>query len=246
MKLDLNKAVFADFGNSRAKFLLPDGSIAILDYINDFLISLNHLLRHNTSLIYSSVNEATTAFINAIESSINTINASDYIKKQTLLDISAISGMGDDRVLGLLGAMSYRRPPIITIDCGTATTINVLHKSNKVLGGMIMPGFFLQEKALKEFTSGLKSWQLNTSPELIGKTTDSAISSGILNGTAHAISGTINQMVQELFSGEGLSIFLTGGSLSLILPLLELPFEPIVKENLVLEGIKYLMEKADD
>jgi pantothenate kinase type III len=242
--LNYSQTICADFGNSRAKFLLADGSYSILDYNSCFNSSLAKLLRHINTLVYSSVNKKIAKFLITDFSGKTLIDASLLLKKQSIIDYSAITGMGSDRLIGLLGSIAYATPPNITIDFGTATTINVIDKNNTVLGGMILPGISLQENSLRSNTSGLKKWSLNPESPLLGTNTSDAISSGILNGSAMAVSSAVRSIIKQYFNGGKANIFLTGGHLSLILPLLDLPAPSFNEQFLVLDGLKYLMDNT--
>ena len=236
------KHIYADFGNSRAKFLLPGDKFIVLDYNSYFKYNFTKLIHHNVTLVYSTVNKKADNFLTSILQPELLINSHQLLNNQSLIDISNVSGIGSDRLLGLLGGLSKSSSPIITIDCGTATTINVLDKNNAVLGGLILPGVQLQEKALRKYTSGLKKWTLSEPESLIGNDTSKAISSGIINGLGFAVSSAIRSIISANFPDDPVNIFLTGGSLSLILSRIDVPFPVIQDEALVLKGLKFLFE----
>ena len=50
------------------------------------------------------------------------------------------AAVGADRVTGAVAALNAYKPPIIIIDMGTSTTIEVIDKNKNYIGGMIMPG----------------------------------------------------------------------------------------------------------
>ena len=48
--------------------------------------------------------------------------------------------MGSDLVVGAAAALAMHAPPLIIIDMGTATTMTVIDREARVLGGAIIPG----------------------------------------------------------------------------------------------------------
>ena len=58
------------------------------------------------------------------------------------------SQLGSDRWAALIAAWEIEKKPCLVISTGTAVTIDVLSKSGKFLGGVILPGFHLMTKSL--------------------------------------------------------------------------------------------------
>lgn len=48
--------------------------------------------------------------------------------------------VGHDRIADTIGAMSQFSCPLIIVDMGTATTVNVVDREGRFVGGMIVPG----------------------------------------------------------------------------------------------------------
>jgi len=234
------KILFADFGNSNAKFMSPEGDFKRFAYNDEELRTF--FGQDKIKLVYSSVNPSAVTGIGTYKN-IETLDASVFIANLEIINYDDIEGIGADRIFGLLGAMSQSFPPLITIDCGTAITVNVLNSQREVVGGIIMPGYKLQEFALKSGTEGLKRISISEPKELIGKNTNAAISSGIYYGIAAAVNSLIEKIKSDIFKGEKVNIFLTGGASLLILPYLHKSFGVIHDEMLVLKGIKYAYEK---
>ena len=232
--------IFADLGNSNAKFLLPDGDFLRKNYTDTmFGEILSPFDRENTKIVYSSVNISAEKQLNLRA---NTINAQKILDNTNVFDFQDIKGMGADRLFGLAGALSQSNPPLITIDCGTAVTVNVLNSEKKVLGGLIMPGIKLREYALRNRTTGLSDIKISPPDKLLGNDTDSAVSSGIFYGIAGAVNSIVNRIKQEYKETGNYNFFLTGGDSLLILPYLDNSLNIIHDELLVIKGIKYLYE----
>lgn len=237
------KIAFADIGNSRIK--IYDGSNYLsLTYNANLIKELNEVFKINSiyRVYYSSVNFGfEEMFRSKFETLLEIINISSLVEEQQIIDFSNVTGMGIDRKLSLFGGLSITAPPLISIDCGTAITINVLDKDRICTGGIIFPGFKLQERSLREMTSGLKNFELKQPAMKIGKTTSEAISSGIILGIANSIITFVNSIKKDSFHEEDLNIFLTGGSAVLILQLLKNQFHFQYENKLNLLGMMYLI-----
>jgi type III pantothenate kinase len=122
---------------------------------------------------------------------------------------------------------------------GTATTINLIDKDNKVLGGVILPGVFTQLRSLIEHTSALKKIRLEQPQKLIGSNTNEAISSGIVNGMFGTVSYFLHTIMNDF--EENIPILVTGGNSGWIINQLKSKM-PSVQHipTLVLEGIVLL------
>ena len=63
--------------------------------------------------------------------------------------------MGSDLVVGAAAGLAIHDPPLIIIDMGTATTMTVIDREARVLGGAIIPGVGISLEALANGTSQL-------------------------------------------------------------------------------------------
>jgi type III pantothenate kinase len=152
--------------------------------------------------------------------------------------------LGIDRVCGILGAKklaqlnSHKSDLIITIDCGTATTINVLYQ-NSFIGGLIAPGISTMFSSLNKNTSLLPELNFDSYTEFIGNSTETSIVSGVVNATLGFISHSINK-IEKLYETNA-SIFITGGNSKKLLPYLDKNI--MYEKDLVLIGILSVAEK---
>jgi type III pantothenate kinase len=165
------------------------------------------------------------------------------IDSSGIIDFSSVRGMGTDRKLGLLGGLSYLEPPFITIDAGTAITINVVDSVRKCIGGTIMPGIYTQIKSLADTTSGLNLVQMNKPLKTTANNTKEALRAGIVVGSFGAIKEIITRISDEEFGGKQIPVIATGGAIDLLEPYLEEYFQGfLIYRNLVLDGIEYLLK----
>ena len=217
--------------------------------VNDknLLIKLKSFIEFQeiSKIYYSSVNSEFEHILHlTFENDIELINILNQMETQKIINFDAVAGMGTDRKLSLIGGLSLASPPLVTIDCGTAITINVLGQKNICAGGIIFPGIKLQERSLREMTSGLKNFDLKIPNRFTGNSTSEAISIGIYQGIANAISGFVESIKNESFPDDELNIFLTGGSSSLILPMLKSHFQFSFEEKLNLLGMMFLSQQS--
>ena len=147
--------------------------------------------------------------------------------------------VGADRIANAYGAKLKYKLPAIIIDIGTATTFDIVSKDGKFLGGVIMPGLNLQFKSLCTNTSKLPQINAGKSEKAIDNSTEDAILSGIMRGSACAIEGLIHQCELEL--GEKATIIATGGHSKLISNYMFRQFD-YIDANLTLEGLKCLYD----
>ena len=145
--------------------------------------------------------------------------------------------IGADRIANAFGAKMKYPLPAIVVDIGTATTFDIVSKEGDFLGGVIMPGLNLQFKALNSNTSKLPRINAGISEKAIGDSTENALLSGIMRGSACAIEGLIHQCELEL--GEKATIIATGGHSRLVSEYMIRRFD-YVDSSLTLDGLKYL------
>ena len=262
--MNLNKKLaIIDIGNSSVKIKILN-NFYVFGYDNDLEKNITDLfdLQEVRNVIFSSVNTKQVEKISSIfiKKNINVQNISEILNNQKIIDFSEISGMGNDRKLGLIGATLYAKPPLITVDCGTAITVNALNENYKSLGGAILLGIETQSKALHHFTSLLPQVEITESNiftnNFIGSNTIDAITAGVLASTT----GGIITVIKNIFAhnllnckDKNVNIFFTGGYGEVLyaacLALLSDYKSNLIihyKENLVLTGMEKLQANDCD
>ncbi len=235
--------VAVDIGNSRIKFFRDNEFISFeLDKVHFSNVEnyLELFAGEDLTFVIASVNQALKNKIaNSLKSlGIDNIFASELLSEQEIIDFSGIEGMGEDRKLGLIGALNETAPPLITVDCGTAVTVNALDKENKCLGGAIFAGFYTQTEALSEKSDALPKILPRKISYASAKTTDEALNAGIVLGTAGAIKEIVERIDRRHFNGARCDVVLTGGYSELIAEYLEnWKHNVIENRHLVLKGI---------
>ena len=143
------------------------------------------------------------------------------------------SQVGSDRIVIAVSALAKRKAPLILIDMGTATTVEVIEPKNKYLGGVIIPGARLSLDALTGKAAQLPGINMDRPGKIIAKNTVDAMRSGIMYGTAAMIDGVIDRMQEEL--GHPSAIVATGGVAPYIIPLCR--HKIALERNLLLRGL---------
>jgi type III pantothenate kinase len=144
--------------------------------------------------------------------------------------------VGADRIAGAIGA-TLRRPGsnVVVVDCGTATTLDVVTAGGDYLGGAILPGVGISVETLAGRTAKLPTVEITRPGAALGRSTIESIQSGVYYGHAGAIRRILDEITREIFSDEKWCVIGTGGFARLLEP--EKLFDEIVPE-LVLLGLK--------
>jgi type III pantothenate kinase len=144
--------------------------------------------------------------------------------------------VGADRIAGAIGAALLRPASnAIVVDCGTATTFDVVTAAGDYLGGAILPGVGISVETLAGRTAKLPTVEITRPTVALGRSTIESIQSGVYFGQAGAIRRLVDELTREVFGGAAVSVIGTGGFARLFEP--EKLFDEIVPE-LVLLGLK--------
>ncbi len=108
--------------------------------------------------------------------------------------------LGADRVAGCVAAYKLYGAPAIVIDCGTATTFNVITGDGELIGGAISFGLKSAAEALSASAARLPKVELAVPARAVGKTTITNMQSGIIFGYC----GMVESMVKRLKAEAGL------------------------------------------
>lgn len=141
--------------------------------------------------------------------------------------------VGQDRIADVVGAKSQYPCPLIVVDMGTATTINVVDNRGRFIGGMIISGLQTSLAALCSRASQLGEVALRLPDRLIGQNTTECMQAGALYGAASMIDGLVDRINEEL--GAEAATVMTGGLAPLIHPLCR--HEVVYDEHLLFRGL---------
>lgn len=153
------------------------------------------------------------------------------------------SEVGTDLVASCVGAVSKYGRPLILVDLGTATKINVIDKNGAFIGCVIAPGLKLSNEALVKSAPQLPIITYLAPKKVIGKNTMDSMNSAAIYGTASMVDGLVRKIEREL--GYNTIKLATGGLQELITPYCEIPF--LVDQEILLYGLYkiYLKNKGE-
>jgi type III pantothenate kinase len=147
--------------------------------------------------------------------------------------------VGADRLANAVAAYDRVRSACITVDLGTATTLDAVSGAGEYLGGAIAPGLEVSIEGLSEHTANLPRIDPGEPPAAIGRDTRAAMRSGFIYGFAGLVDGIARRIVAEL--GERTRVIATGGLVDAVAPSCETIDE--VDELLTLTGLRLIWER---
>ncbi|MBK6912510.1 MAG: type III pantothenate kinase [Ignavibacteriales bacterium] len=244
-----------DIGNSRIKFgsFIGDELIDFRAYhkIEDsikFILEVQPAVIAISSVASFKLNQLINAVKPKFLSNIFFVDRHQHFN--LIINYNSAATLGIDRICSAEGAIYllqkdkhlnqiFENDFIMTIDFGTATTINLVKFPNVFEGGLIMPGMKLMSESLYKRTEQLPEIKIAITNSVIGKTTEENINSGIINSTVGLIERVIRKIKDE-FKADVKKIFITGGNAKLVQDNLDFEYE--YSEGLVLYGIKSIYD----
>ena len=147
---------------------------------------------------------------------------------------------GTDRMMSTLAAHRLYGGPAIVIQCGTATSFDVVSAEGDFLGGAIAPGLGISAEALASTASRLYQVELKPPPHAIGRNTIHSMQSGIVFGHVGLVEGMVARLRRELPGGERARVIAHGGLAEIIAQ--ATPVIEVVNQYLILEGLRLAYE----
>ena len=117
--------------------------------------------------------------------------------------------VGADRLVNTVAAHDRYKGPLIVVDFGTATTLDVVDGQGNYCGGVIAPGINLSLAALHMAAAKLPSIRISRTEHVIGKDTVSCMQSGIYWGYIGLVEGLVSRIKTEF--GAAMNVVATGG-----------------------------------
>ena len=124
--------------------------------------------------------------------------------------------VGPDRIANAVAARERYGAPCIVVDFGTSTNFDAVSRAGEYVGGVLAPGIETSMDALFARAARLQKVDFTEPPTVIGKTTTSALQSGVVYGFAGQVDGIVGRMRAEL--GDTAPVIATGGLAELIAP----------------------------
>ncbi len=146
--------------------------------------------------------------------------------------------LGYDRLAAAVGAMAmFPGENVLTVDFGTAITIDMVTAAGEFVGGNISPGAQTRFRALNAFTGSLPLRELTDGIMPLGDSTNTAVEGGVVNGIVYEIEGYIRDISARFGK---LRVIFAGGDANFFAKRLKNPI--FVTCDLVICGLDHILE----
>ena len=233
-----------DVGNSFVKLaVFKEGLLKhkVTAKLADVLTEVKNLQKEYTSIkkaIVSSVGKLNKKDIRAISKYFDLL----ILDSKTNLPFENLyktpKTLGVDRIALVCASVSqFSDKNVLIIDAGTCVTYDFINSDNKYLGGAISPGIRLRYKSLNNLTANLPLLETEMPKNIIGKTTDESIHSGVIYGVLNEIDGVIESYKLKY---PDLTVILTGGDAKFLSK--QLKSSIFANPNFLLEGLNFILQ----
>lgn len=146
--------------------------------------------------------------------------------------------IGADRVADAVAAKALYGAPVVVVDFGTATNMEIIDKDGNFVGGVIAPGVETSAQALFSRATKLGAIDLVDPGVAIGRNTEQAMQVGIVLGEVDRVDGLVRRIFEQL--GYEAPVVATGGLAGRVAPLSATITE--TNANLTLEGLRLVFQ----
>ncbi len=150
--------------------------------------------------------------------------------------------IGADRVADAVAARSRFGSPVVVVDFGTATNIEVIDVRGCFIGGVIAPGIETSAQALFSHATKLGAIDLVDPHAAIGRNTEQAMQAGIVYGEVDRVDGLVRRIFRQL--GYEAPVVATGGLATRVAK--ESGTITAIMPDLTLEGLRLVYETQAD
>lgn len=196
------------------------------------------------SVVPSTATAVTTALDSFTDAPVTRIRPTMSLPFE--LDYDTPDTLGTDRLAAAaagwvdFGAVASPPRSVIVVDAGTAVTGEVVHRDGIYQGGVITAGPALIRRALRTGTAQLPEGPLTLPDDPVGRSTQSALQSGIMWGLVDGVRGMVDRLGATL--PDAPCVVLTGGWGAFLADHLN-RFDHN-RPHLVLDGIRVLVARG--
>jgi type III pantothenate kinase len=147
--------------------------------------------------------------------------------------------VGPDRIANAVAGRERYGAPCVVVDFGTSTNFDVVSAAGEYVGGVLAPGIEVSMDALFDRAARLVKVDFVEPPSPIGRSTASALQSGVVYGFAGQVDGIVGRIRGEL-DDPSAPVVATGGLAALIAP--HATTIDHVDPFLTLEGLRLVWE----
>lgn len=147
--------------------------------------------------------------------------------------------LGGDFVSAAVAALEKYPLPCVIVEMGTAIAMGILDSAGSYIGGMICPGPMVSQVALARGAAQLPNVSITPTPQVICKSTDTCMQSGLVHGSAAMIDGLLERVEDEL--GKTVTVVATGDWTDTIIP--HCKRNMIVDKELITRGMCMIYRK---
>jgi type III pantothenate kinase len=199
---------------------LPTGNLLVTSEFQDaasHLMSLAPDPKLVRCYISSVVRRLTSFLIDALHTNfdLKAVEVNARSNHGMAIHYSPPESLGSDRIADATAAVHLFGAPCVTVNFGTATTINVISSVDGGAcfeGGAICAGLDMTIAAFASALPSLNMSDLSAPDSVVGGTTSEAISSGVLLGHVAMVDGLVEGMQRDRALGD-CPVIATGGHL---------------------------------
>jgi type III pantothenate kinase len=226
-----------DVGNSQVKIgLFKEDKLIKAENVDNTAI-ICHLQEHDVSnVIISTVKEDNSVIAELGKVYSNLLVFKPETPVPLNIDYETPNTLGIDRVAAAIGVNSGFNGPLVIVEAGSCITCDLINDKNVFRGGTISPGLQMRLQAMHTFTSKLPLLKLRSPNQLVGRSTNDAMLSGVVNGSQQEIADLVGRYQKKY---PDLKVIICGGDAIYFDKIME--FNIFVLPNLVLEGLNAIL-----
>lgn len=157
----------------------------------------------------------------------------------TRMDYNTLETLGVDRYLVANAAFQESGKNVIVIDAGSAITIDLMNSKGIYMGGVILPGFYIQKQSVSDYLPELPDIEGVIPKDWPGKSSKECLEWGINGGLQFTVNGFIKKY-KSMY--DNTDLYVTGGDSEVIERAINAGTEYRWRKYLLFEGMRLFSE----